>query len=257
MAIRKLGFQEKLTGDELSADEFNQIPAKVDEVIDALNDKVGDIRFEGGQLVLYDAVDGNRVGAVSLSGTVYAITLASELSPVFYILTSEETRFLAVTPSTQSGTIGASMSDFIEDYDYTVAVDNGGGSFREVVSGMCRSGSQIRENIRSYVSVGSNRLRLMVTGRESGQVKTQIYTVNVTTLTLTSRFSWWRPFIEGQPFAIDGIYFGGNLQKTLYVCVDDDELQTYTAAFSSGTSYNTTAYSFDMSAKFPGGGTGS
>ena len=155
MAIRKLGFLEKMTGDELSADEFNQIPAKVDELIDVLNEKVGDIRFEGGQLVLYDSPGGNRIGAVSLSGTVYAITLSSDLQPVFYILTSEETRFISVTPSTQSGTIGGSMSDFIEDYDYNIAVDNGDGTFREVVSGMCRSGSAIRENIRSYVSVGS------------------------------------------------------------------------------------------------------
>ena len=256
MAIRKLGFPEKMTVDELSADEFNQIPAKVDELIDVLNEKVGDIRFEGGQLVLYDSPGGNRIGAVSLSGTVYAITLTSDLQPVFYILTSEETRFISVTPSTQSGTIGGSMSDYIEDYDYTISVDNGGGAFRDVVSGLCRSGAQIRENIRSYVSVGSNRLRLTVTGRESGQVKTQIYTVNVTTLTLSCRFSWWRPFVEGQPFAIDGIYFGGNLQKTLYVSIDDDEQQTYTTAFSSGTSYNTTAYSFDMTDRFPAAGTG-
>ncbi|MBQ9231583.1 MAG: leucine-rich repeat protein [Prevotella sp.] len=256
MAITKLRFPEKLTGDQLSAEEFNRVPSKIDEVIDAMNEKVGDIRFEGGQLVLYDAPDGNRIGAVNLSGTVYSVVLASDTTPVFYVLTSEDTRYISVTPTTQSGTIGGSMSDFVEDYDYTVAVDNGNGSFREVVSGFCRSGSSIRENIRSYLAVGSNRLRLTVTGQESGQVKTLIYTVTVTTLSLESQFSWWRPFIEGQSFAVDGLLFGGNLQKTLYVCIDDDPGQTYTASFSSATSYVTTAYSFDLSSRFPTGGTG-
>ena len=43
----------------------------------ATEGKVGWISYESGKIVFYDSEGGNQLGSVSLSGMVYAITLAS------------------------------------------------------------------------------------------------------------------------------------------------------------------------------------
>lgn len=270
MALDPLVIDPKETGDELSAEEFNTIPDKINEIIDetqsisdrissavaAAADKVGWLDYAGGKITFYSEQGGQAIGSISLSGTTYAIRLETDSPSSFYILTSATSHRLIVTPSTRSGEIGGSMNEFIEDYTYTLSVDNGNGKFIERSTGSCRNGETISEEIRSYVNVGSNRIRLTVTGMESEQTKSLVFTATVTTLTLSSQFQWNRPFIQGESYAIDGLFFSGNLQKTLYVCIDDDPEQQYAVTFNSGTSYTTTAYSFNLTQHFPSSGTG-
>ncbi len=222
------------------------------DLINTCDEKVGWISYENGAIVFYDSEGGTQLGSVPLSGTVYAITLTSTTPSTFYVLKDDPQAFIDVTPSTKSGTLGGEMDDFPEDYTWSLAVDNGSGSFVEKSSGTCLSGDTIHQNVRSYLAVGNNRIKLTVVGVDSGQSKSTTFTASVTTLTLTSRFNWNVPFVEGQAFAINGLYFSGNLQKTLYVKVDDDDEQTYTQVFASGTNYITSPYSFDMTDKFPG-----
>ena len=232
------------------------LKAKIQEQIENLEGKIGWLSYEGGNIVFYDKQDGNQLGALTLSGTIYSIDLASDTKTTFFILTSETTRYLSITPSSKSGTIGGSMSDYIEDYTYTISVDNGSGTFKDILNGECTNGSNFRFDIRNYVTTGSNRIRVIVTGKESKQSKAMVFTCNVTNLSLTCTYSWYKPFIEGQTYYIDKIFFGGNLQKTLYVRIDNDDNQTYTITFSSGTNYLTSEYSFNMSDKFPSTGSG-
>ena len=232
------------------------LKSKIQEQMSALEGKIGWLRYEGGNITFYDKQDGNAIGSITLSGTIYSIKLQSDTSQTFFVLTTEDTHYISITPSSKSGELGGSMSDFIEDYTYTVSVDNGNGSFKEILSGTCVNGYTIRENIRNYITTGTNRIRFIVTGNESGQSKAQVFTCTLTNLSLTCNFSWWKPFIQGQNYYIDNIYFGGNLAKTLYVMINDDEEQLYNINFSSGTNYLTTGYQFSMSDKFPNEGTG-
>lgn len=240
----------------LKAAELNEMVTKINEIVDALGGKVGWLDYESGRISFLTEQGGTALGSISLSGTVYSINLASDTASSFYVLTTATSAKITITPTTQSGTIGGSMSEFIEDYTYTLSVDSGTGSYTERASGTCTNGNSFTEDVRSYITIGSNRIRITVTGLESGQVKSTTFSCIVTSLSLTSEFSWNKPWLEGSSYAIDGLFFAGNLQKTLYVRIDDDESQTYSQVFSSGTSYTTTSYSFDITQHFPTSGTG-
>ncbi len=227
------------------------IKRELQSLQEATDGKVGWLTYENGNIVFYDEEGGTQLGIVPLSGTVYAITLTSTTASTFYVLKDETVANINVTPTTKSGTMGGEMTPFIEDYRWSLSVDNGSGMFVEKTSGDCLSGGTILVNVRNYLAVGANRVKVTVTGKDSGQTKTTTFTANVTSLTLTSRYSWNNPWLEGEEYAINGLYFSGNLQKTLYVRVDDDDEQTYTQVFSSGTNYISTPFEFDMSDKFP------
>ena len=252
------GIDEKITGIGTPWEGYKY--SRVEEFIksqlaslqETTEGKVGWLTYENGNIVFYDEEGGTQLGIVPLSGTVYAITLTSTTSSTFYVLKDDTMANIDVTPSTKSGTLGGEMTPFIEDYRWVLSVDNGSGSFVEKSSGDCLSGNTITLNVRPYLAVGTNRVKVAVTGKDSGQTKTTTFTANVTSLTLTCRYSWNNPWLEGENYAINGLYFSGNLQKTLYVRIDDDDEQTYTQTFASGSNYTTTPYEFDVSSHFPG-----
>lgn len=232
------------------------IKKQFQEQINGLEEKIGWLRFEGGSIVMYDKQDGVSIGSITLSGTIYAIDIKSDTKNSFYVLTSEKSKTITLTPSSKSGTLGGSLVDFIEDYDYTISLDSGSGVFREVGNGSCLNGSSFTTEIRPWITTGTNRIRFTIVGKESGQSKSMVFTVTVTNLSLNCNCSWQKPFIQGETYVLDKIYFGGNLTKTLYVKVDDDLEQTYEKEFSSGSNYLTSDYQFNMSDKFPKSGTG-
>lgn len=228
------------------------IKRELQSLQEATDGKVGWLTYENGNIVFYDEEGGTQLGIVPLSGTVYAITLASTTPSSFYVLKDDTSAMIDVTPSTMSGTMGGEMEPYPEDYRWTLFVDNGSGMFIEKASGDCLSGATIQLNVRNYLSVGANRVKISVLGKDSGQSKATTFTANVTSLTLTSRYNWNNPWLEGSAYAINGLFFSGNLQKTLYIRVDDDDEQTYTQTFASGTNYISSPFEYDMSDKFPG-----
>ena len=232
------------------------IKRQLTAAITGSREKIGWIDYNAGRVTFYDEQGGTPLGGFSLTGTVYSIDITCDTPTSFYVLTSAVSRVITLSPSTKSGSIGGSMTEFVEDYTYTFAVDTGTGVFIERASGVCRGGESLSEDIRGWVTIGSNRIRVTVTGGSSRQSRSMVFSCMVTSLTLSSEFSWQRPFIEGNAYAIDGLFFSGNLQKTLYARIDDDAEQTYTLTFSSGTNYVTTPYSLDLSSRFPRGGTG-
>ena len=240
-----------LQNGKASLQELQAVVTALNTLQTAMETKVGHLAYENGQVVWYDQEGGNRLGSFTLSGTVYAVKLATTTPSTFYVLRDATTAYIDVTPTSESGTIGGTLTPFTEDYLYEVAVDNGSGTFITRTSGVCASGGTILVNVRSYLSVGANRIKFTVTGADSQQSKTLTFTASVTSLSLTSNFSWNLPWIEGQAFAVDKLNFSGNLQKTLHVKIDDDDEQEYTQVFTAGTNYVTTAYSFDLTDKFP------
>lgn len=240
-----------LQNGKASLQELQAAVTSLNALQTAMETKVGHLAYENGQVVWYDQEGGNRLGSFTLSGTVYAVKLATNTPSTFYVLRDATTAYIDITPTSESGTIGGTLTPFTEDYLYEVAVDNGSGTFITRTSGVCASGGTILVNVRSYLSVGANRIKFTVTGADSQQSKTLTFTASVTSLSLTSNFSWHLPWIEGQAFAVDKLNFSGNLQKTLHVKIDDDDEQEYTQVFTAGTNYVTTAYSFDLTDKFP------
>lgn len=242
-----------LQSDKATVADLQAAVASLNTLQATVGTKIGYLAYENGQIVSYDQEGGTRLGAISLSGTIYALTLSSATPSTFYVLRDATTAYVDVTPSTKAGTIGQSeLVDYDEDYTWELAVDNGNGTFVTKTSGVCVSGDTIRVNVRTYLTVGSNRIKFTVSGDSSGQTKTITFNAAVTSLSLTSNFSWQTPWIGGQAFAVDKLNFSGNLQKTLHVRIDDDDEQEYTQVFTAGTNYVTSAYSYDLTDKFPG-----
>ena len=204
------------------------IKRQFQEQINSLDDKIGWLRFEGGRIVMYNQQDGTPIGSIMLSGTIYAIDLQSNTTSNFYVLTNDTSKIITITPSSKTGTLGGTLVDFVEDYDWSFSLDSGNGEWVEKLTGSCLNGSSVSTDIRRYVTTGSQRLRFTFTGKESLQSKALVFTCTVTNLSLTCNFSWQKPFIQGQTFFIDKIYFGGNLSKTLNILIDDDLNQLYT-----------------------------
>lgn len=232
------------------------IKKQFQEQINGLEEKIGWLRYEGGSIVMYDKQDGTSIGAIQLSGTIYALDIHSDTRNNFYLLSTEKTKKIKLTPSSKSGTLGGALVDFIEDYDYTISLDNGSGVYRDVGNGSCLNGNSVTTEIRPWITTGTNRIRFTFVGKESGQSKSIVFSITVTNLSLNCNCSWQKPFIEGQTYVLDKIYFGGNLTKTLYVKIDNDVTQQYEKEFSSGSNYLTSDYQFNMSDKFPKSGTG-
>ena len=223
--------------------------AKAQATADA---KVGYVEYGGGAITFYE--DESKqvvVGNIVLSGTVYSVSITSDMPSSFNVLSSDTSKSLTFSASTLAGPLGSEdMTEYTEDYTYTVGVDNGSGVFVQKQSGTLRSNSEITLNIRSWLTTGDNRLRIAVVGNDSHQQSTKVFAVNMTTLLLECSFAWWKPWIQGQTFTFDGIRFSGNLQKTLHVAIDDDSTIIDPITFPSGTNYTASSYSLDLTNYF-------
>ena len=78
------------------------IKKNLQEQLESLEGKIGWLSYEGGNIVFYDKQDGNQLGAITLSGTIYSIDLVSDTKSTFFILTTEETKYITITPSSKS-----------------------------------------------------------------------------------------------------------------------------------------------------------
>lgn len=201
--------------------------------------KVGYVDYDGTKITFWDdAQKGNKIGEVTLSGNIYKINLVTDpAETTFNVLSSATSKLLTFSASTQMSSIsGGDWEDVNESHTYSIGVDNGSGSFREVTSGIIAVGATGSYNIKGDLVTGQNRVRLVVVGSDTGQQTTKLFIVNVTTLTLECNFSWYRAWVEGSEFNIDKIKFAGNLQKTLYVALDGDTQNPVRAIpFNSGT----------------------
>lgn len=212
--------------------------------------KFGHVTYEAGTLAFYDEENGTIISTLTLSGTIYAINLFTETPQTFSVLTSDAIKTLTIKPSSKTGSIGQEMSDFYENYTWVLSIDNGNG-FRNIANGASLSGNSFSIDIRPYVSVGTNRLRFSITGDDSGQTKSIVFTCTLTSLVLTCKHDWQNAWIEGRPYHITGIYFSGNMQKTLNIRIDDDDTKLYSQTFPASASYITSPFLFNISSYFP------
>lgn len=208
--------------------------------------KYGGIAYEEGVLKLYDDAEHTTLlDSVALSGTSYSIKHNADTSTAFYMLAGDLTKAIKFSPTTMVYELGQSQGEpFVEDYEISLAVDTGNGQFvdRPLADPTIKDGQTYTLVIGSYVTIGSNRLRVTIRGLRSEQAKTVVYNCTVTTLALTSRFPWQTAWIESNDVEITGIYFEGNMVKTLHVLIDGKV--SYSKEFTAGERYTSAAYTF-------------
>lgn len=223
----------------------------VNSVSSATGTKFGSVAYEGGTLVFRDEEGGTELGRVTLTGTSYIVTVDTDRASNFYILTSEESATISLTPKTESVEFGQTeRTYFPEDYTFKLEVDSGSGYYDYTpASNTIQEGGTAIVDVRPYVKTGANKVRIVVTGKSSNQPKTLAFTCSLTNLTFSCDHYWWSPWIESNSYSLNNIYFSGNIPKTLKVKIDDT---VYSQTFSAGENYNTAPYTYDLNGKFPG-----
>ena len=218
------------------------------EIRSMLTNKFGAAVYRQGTIYFYDEDGGTVIGSVTLSGTIYNISIATNVEPIFSVLTGDTNKYITITPSTKAGAIGEESVDFSENYTYIVAIDTGSGYINRF-NGNITSGGSATFDIRSFLAVGTNRIRISVTGTESGQTKTSILTATLTSLMLNCSHTWYTPWYENQDYVINNIYFSGSIQKTLHVKLGDTE---WTKTYRANENYATIATNYTIPASaFP------
>lgn len=249
--MQPIGGSDIHVDDELSPTSINPVQNKV--VTQALGTKFAAAAFVQGDLILYaDTAKTVELGRITLGATSYVLSQGCDHESGFYVLTGESRHIVSLSPSTLSSAFG-SQNTFIENYTVSVQSQSGTGSFTTRISDVTiQSGHTYSFDIRPWIGIGANTLRISVTGQSSNANTTLDYELTLTALTLEHRFSWWKAWVEGSSYSVDGLYFYGNLQKTLHVLIDDQV--EWTQGFPAATNYNTSAYSLNISARQPSTG---
>ena len=177
-----------------------------------------------------------------------------------YFAQNQETAIITVGFSSQEKDITASeWSDVFEDAFFTVYVDRGAtGVYQEIVSNqLVLSGNDFSMDVKNFLAVGSNRIRIEATGVSSGEVGNLQLSATLTSMFIEpSNYTWYTPFVEGTTYNLGGFRIGGNLTKYLKIKVAKEgyESPIYETYLGTAT-YLTTAYIF-RGLEFPEAGSG-
>ena len=232
----------------LEVEQF--IKREVSNTITTLGSKFGAVAYEEGQIKFYDEDNGTLLRTVSLTGTSYSVNVATDKSPTFNVLTNDESCIISITPSTSAMEIGSpDKEDFLEDYTFKLEVDNGAGFVdRTPANNTIKNKETIGVEVRSNLTVGLNRVRIIVTGNESRQVRAMGFAVTLTSLTFNCTHAWYQVWFEGAGYALTSIYLGGNIAKKLNVKIGEN---LYHQDYPASTQYVSTPTSFNVADKEP------
>ena len=199
---------------------------------------------------------------MNFTGTMYQVKVQSEMpSKTLYFTTQAEKAEITVSfLSQKKGITDASWQDIIEDYNVSVYIDKGGtGAYSPLVlDKFIVSGNTFTFDVRSALATGVNRIRVVAVGSESGTGAqgSEVFVVNLTSMYLApSNFTWYKPFVEGDTYALGGMNIGGNIQKILKIRVSKEGYEKLYEVNIGSDIYTTTAYVFN-GMEFPEAGTG-
>lgn len=246
-----------------SVQEF--IKKTIREMMAEIGSKHGDVDFDGGTLRFYDTEGGKQLGAVTITGTSYSVNVVTNIpSSNFTVLTSDESYPVTLSATTTATEFGQTEgTNYPESYTYAIEVDNGMGYIdRTPENNAIAEGGTATVDLRPLLKVGTNRIRIIVTGASSNQPKTIGYTATLTSLSLRIEHPWHQVWNQGEFYAINNIFFSGNVAKTLHVKVDGIEVEddkgnkgiTYPASASFDkvpTAFDLTNYTPEMSGVVP------
>lgn len=122
---------------------------------------------------------------------------------------------------------GAQWNDVVEDFTVSVWVDKGStGSWIQIIENRrILYGNELSVDVYKYIQNGVNRVRISATGVLSDATSDLLFTVNRTSMYLSSsNFNWYRPFIEGEAYNLGGMNIGGSIPKVLHIKVSNSQL---------------------------------
>lgn len=227
------------------------IKKMISQNINDIGMKYGAVSYESGAIRFYDQEGGSQLGAVTITGTSYSVSVATNTqSSNITVLTSDDVYPIVLTPTTTSMEFGsAEQTPYPEDYTFKIEIDAGNGYIdRTPQINTIKQGSSVSFDIRPYLKVGTNRMRIVVVGASSEQPKTLSYTVTLTALSFSCNHIWNQAWIQGNEYKIINIFFSGNVAKTLNVKVGD---VLYTQTYPASASYDTVPTEFILTDKTP------
>ena len=270
MAIEKLYIEHKNTGGRLTADEFNKIPEKVNELIDAQNTEeerikkvvvknrptlgqLSNVNTEADDLASETCVlvwSGDQWVPMKLSELGIGQSSGGQQQSILYYL-----RAANLSPST---TLSASKSAgecpvrfmFISrtrdvgqtDYQdtgewgtYEIFAKAGDGTFVSKARGRCQSNTATTVDVFKFLESGQNNIMVKITGEVTGQTSPAlVYSVTLSALFLSiSEFNWWKAYMGD---IVLPCYISGNISKTLHVKITGEGYeQTYERQFGTAT----------------------
>lgn len=227
------------------------IKKMIRETLDGLDSKIGNVVYRDGKIEFYDQIGGTLISSVTLTGTSYTVDVKTDRpSGSLTVLTTDKEYLINVTPTTSQMAFGnPDKQEFYEDYIFKLEVDAGNGYLDKTPPDYAiRQGETKAIDIRPYLTLGTNRLRITVSGVQSGQSRVLGYTASLTTMSLSCKHTWQNAWVEGQQYSINNIFFSGNLRKTLYVKIGEEQ---YTQEYSAGDAFTGIPTEFNVTDKTP------
>lgn len=244
--IEKLGFGQKVenkgttAAGKLTAEEFNRIPAKIDEIIDAV-EPIGQNVEQNTQDIkgLKEAVE-----LALKKGELEGVQIDDLDDLMAYLrlnfkqaAEAGETRFRIVNelPSTSitmqtGGKCEVAFSFVSQQYDgtswmtipewgsYSIQIKKANDTvYTTAVSGSVQQGTVVRLDLSEFFQTGDWSVKVEVTGSDTGQKAVLNYAVTVTSLSLSANnFEWWTAKTAdfGIPFMVTG-----QINKVLHISV--------------------------------------
>jgi hypothetical protein len=266
MSIEKLSLEEKSKGKILTAEEFNEIPRKINEIIDChtlggLNNVSpdADIRPQAARfLCLKEGTDqwvpitGEELNALTATSISYYLRIENRLQSNNMAVSKNDTacniKFRFTSKVREVGQL--EYVDTLETCTYEVYVKSGDDDYvlKKTVRGI-KSNTDITVNVMEYLADGTNKVMVVATGEDTGEkTPNYIYTVTLTSLYLDiSAFSWWTAKTGDIELPCR---IGGNVSKILHVEINGNN---YSAIYQKnyGTATHTTSPSI-YTIPFPG-----
>lgn len=247
--IERLYIETKRTGGRLTADEFNKLPEKVNELIDAHNTEeervkkvVSKNRPTLGQLsnvsVEVDSLTSETCVLV-WNGDQWVSMKLSELgvgqggggqqqSILYYLRANNQSPSITLSASKSAGecTIRFMFISRSKDVGQTEYVDTGewgtyeifakagDGTFVSKARGRCQSNTVTTVDVFKFLESGQNNIMIKITGEVTGQTSPAlVYSITLSALFLSiSEFNWWKAY---QGDIVLPCYISGNISKTL------------------------------------------
>ena len=267
--MEKLYLEHKLTGGRLTADEFNKIPEKVNELIDAQNteeERIKQVVVKNrptlGQLqnVNSEADDlTSETCVLAWGGDQWVPMKLSELgigqggggqqSILYYLRAANQSPSTTLSASKSAGECAIKFmfvsrtkdvgqteyQDTGEWGTYEIFAKAGDGTFISKARGRCQSNTVTTVDVFRFLESGQNNIMVKITGEVTGQTSPAlVYSVTLSALFLSiSEFNWWKAY---QGDIVLPCYISGNISKTLHVKITgEDYEQTYERQFGTAT----------------------
>ena len=269
MAIEKLYTESKTTGSRLTAEEFNKLPEKINELIDAHNTEeervkkvvvknrptlgqLSNVNTEADALTSETCVlvwGGDQWVPMKLSElgigqggggqqTILYYLRATNLSPSTTLSASKSAgecpvRFMFISRTRDVGQ--TDYQDTGEWGTYEIFAKAGDGTFVSKARGRCQSNTVTTVDVFKFLESGQNNIMVKITGEVTGQTSPAlVYSVTLSALFLSiSEFNWWKAH---QGDIVLPCYISGNISKTLHVKIMGENYeQTYERQFGTAT----------------------